>query len=368
MRDRARLPAREKRQMPDPGLSRRRVLISYFFGDDMIPLGGSCARALRSSGYDVYCFNSQVESVWERALIKPANKLARTLGYKHREIGRTLPISKINFKKQMIVKAALEFRPRWILIIRAHEFVDEELVHDLKRKCGVEKIVAWRVDGPLDSPDLLRDAALYDHYFCSHRYGYDPQRDKIIYLPVYGMDFSLYRNLYPNSPRKYSREIVLIAGHNRRRQQFVDQLLDLPLEIYGKWSRHNRFNLALRRRVRAKGAWGEVLLEIYNSSKIVLNISGWDPARFTGLNLRVFDVPATGAFLLTDYSPELEEYYTVGEEIVCFTTIEELREKAFYFLRHENEREAIARRGYAKALTLPTITDRMRSLREHMGE
>jgi spore maturation protein CgeB len=182
------------------------------------------------------------------------------------------------------------------------------------------------------------------------------------------MDFSIYRNLHPNSSkRQYSHDIVLVAGHNKRRQQFVDRLLDLPIDIYGKWLRHNRFDFALRKRVKAKGAWGEELLDIYNSSKIVLNISGWDPARFTGLNQRVFDVPATGAFLLTDYSPELKEFYEIGEEIVCFAEIEELREKALYFLEHEDERETIARRGFERALTLPTIDDRMRTVIEHVS-
>ena len=32
----------------------KRVLISYFFGDDMIPLGSSCADAFRQFGPDVY--------------------------------------------------------------------------------------------------------------------------------------------------------------------------------------------------------------------------------------------------------------------------------------------------------------------------
>lgn len=94
----------------------------------------------------------------------------------------------------------------------------------------------------------------------------------------------------------------------------------------------------------------------------VLNITNWDPARYVALNQRVFDVPATGAFLLTDYSPELEEHYRIGEEIVCFGNVEELKEKARYYLAHDAEREAIARNGYEKALKLPTITDRMRAV------
>lgn len=342
----------------------KKVLISYFFGDDMIPLGVSCANAFRGFGYDVYCFNSQVESRWQQALLKPVNRLARGLGYRKREIGRLLPISKINFKKRMLRQAALEFRPRWIFVIRAHEFVDAELVRELKRDCGVEKIIGWRVDGPLDTPDLVEDARIYDVYFCSHRHGYDPISDRIHHLPVYGMDFSLYRNLHAGSARRYEHELVLVGGHNARREEFVRRLLDLPLDVYGKWSKQARFNPALRKRVKARGVWGDALLQVYNSSKIVLNVTNWDPARYPALNQRVFDVPATGAFLLTDYSPELEQHYRIGEEIACFADVEELEDKARHFLSHDAEREAVARKGYEKALTLPTIADRMRSVIE----
>jgi spore maturation protein CgeB len=343
-------------------MSTKRVLISYFFGDDMIPLGLSCAEAFGSLGYDVYRFNSQVESRWEHALLKPANRLVRGLGYRSREIGRSLPFARVPFKRRMLKEAAREFRPHWIFVIRAHEFVDAQLVAELKRECGVDKVVGWRVDGPLDSPDLLEDARVYDLYFCSHRHGYDPRSDKIHYLPVYGMDFARYRNLFVDAARPYAHELVLVGGHNTRRAQFVSQLAELPLELYGKWGKQARSNRALRRRVKARGAWGDALLSLYNTTKVVLNITNWDPARYVALNQRVFDVPATGAFLLTDYSPELEEHYRIGEEIACFSSAEELRDKAGYYLAHDAERQAIARKGYAKALTLATITDRMRSV------
>ena len=340
-------------------MSRKSVLISYFFGDDMIPLGVSCANAFRELGYEVYRFNSQVESNWQPALLKPVNRLARGLGYRGREVGGGLPVSRINFKKRMLKQAAREFRPRWVFVIRAHEFVDAALVAELKRDCGVEKVFAWRVDGPLDTPDLLGDAAIYDHYFCSHRHGYDARADKIDYLPVYGMDFSLYRNL---GLERRDHDMVLVGGHNPRREELVSRLLDLPLEIYGKWGKRARRQPGINKLIRAKGVWGEALIRLYNTSKIVLNVTNWDPARYVALNQRVFDVPATGAFLLTDYSPELEEHYRVGKEIACYRNVEELREKASYYLAQDAERERMAAAGYRKALTLPTIRDRMRAV------
>jgi spore maturation protein CgeB len=337
----------------------KRVLISYFFGDDMIPLGESCADAFRALGYEVARFASQMESRWEPVLLKPVNRLARGLGFRGREIGRSLPFSRVNFKRRMLEQAAAQFRPRWIFVIRAHEFVDAELVAALKRDCGVEQVIGWRVDGPLDTPDLLDDARIYDVYFCAHRNGYDPRADRIHPLPVYGMDFARYRNLYLQGARPYNHDVVLVGGHNARREQFVSRLTDLPLEIYGRWGKRARPGSPLRRLVRSRGIWGEALVRLYNTAKIVLNITNWDPARYVALNQRVFDVPASGAFLLTDYSPELEQHYRIGQEIVCYRDLDELKDKARYYLAHDAEREAIARRGYERALTLPTIRDRM---------
>ena len=343
-------------------MSTKRVLISYFFGDEMIPLGVSCAEAFGALGWDVYRFNSQVESRWGRALIRPVNQLARAFGYRRSYIGRALPISKFQFKRRMLLEAVSAFRPHWVFVIRSHEFVDAEVVELLKGKHGVEKVIGWRVDGPLDSPGLIEDARIYDAYFCAHREGYDPRSDRIHHLPVYGMDFALYRNLYVNAARPYGHELVLVGGPNPRRERLVGEVLDLPLEIYGKWGKPARKSPAVRRRWKARGAWGEMLVRLYNTSKVVLNVTNWDPARHVALNQRVFDVPATGAFLLTDYSPELEQHFRIGEEIACFAGPDELRDKARWYLDRDAEREAIARKGYEKALTLPTITDRMREV------
>lgn len=344
-------------------MTKPRILISYFFSDDTIPLGFSCAEALRAMGHEVYCFNSQVEGWLAGMTLKLASRLARAVGFKNREIGAHLPIARENFKKAMLKKAVVEFRPDWVLVIRSHRFVDAQLVAELKQDYGVRKVIGWSVDGPLDSPGLVEDAAIYDTYFCSHRHGYDPAGPRAIrFLPVYGTDFARYRNLYPAGPRPYRHDIAFVAGHNLRRMEFLEKLLHLPLEIYGKWGKASRSQPALRQHIKCKGVWGEELVTLYNTSKIVLNISGWDPALYGGLNMRVFDVPATGAFLLTDYSAELEEFYEIGEEIACFREAGELADKLMYYLNNEAKREKIALRGYEKALRLPTIADRMKSV------
>ena len=112
--------------------------------------------------------------------------------------------------------------------------------------------------------------------------------------------------------------------------------------------------------LKGSSIWGKQLVDLYNSSEIVLNISSWDSDNLGGQNLRLFDVPACGAFLLTEYSEELSEHYRLGVEIETFKTPDELRDKVDYYLKHPVERERIAKLGYERVLKLPNYETRMK--------
>ena len=45
----------------------------------------------------------------------------------------------------------------------------------------------------------------------------------------------------------------------------------------------------------------------------------------------------------------MENLFEIGKEIEIFNNKEELLEKVKYYLKHEEERESIARRGYERA-------------------
>jgi len=95
--------------------------------------------------------------------------------------------------------------------------------------------------------------------------------------------------------------------------------------------------------------WG---MEMYRSmarSRINLNIH-IDLAGNEAANMRLFEATGVGAFLLTDAKPNLANFFEPGREIETFRSSEELAEKIRYYLDHEEERAAIARRGRAKCL------------------
>ncbi|MDP2827185.1 MAG: glycosyltransferase [Sulfuricellaceae bacterium] len=338
-----------------------RVLISYFFGKDTIPLGASCAAGFRELGWDVYCFNSQAESLVNRYFLKWINKLFRLFGLRSVDVSRRTPWGNHNFRQHQLEKAVASFRPDVLLVIRGNNF-DAEVIQRLKAHYGIRHTAGWWVKDPRATSEMLEDSRMYDHYFCIHRFGYG-ENDNIHCLPALGVDKALYRP-FPGE-KTYLHEVVFVGGWSPRRQEMMDALFDLPVEIYGPgWrKRRNWFNPELRKKVKANRIWGEDLIALYNNAKIVLNISSWDPTR-TGLNLRVFDVPATGAFLLTDYSEELAQHFRIGGELDSFSTPEELRKKIIHYLGHDLEREEIAKAGYQKILHLESYADKMRNLLE----
>lgn len=68
----------------------------------------------------------------------------------------------------------------------------------------------------------------------------------------------------------------------------------------------------------------------------------------SGIPLRALDIMGCGGFLLTNFQPEIAEYFKDGEEVVMYKSMEEAVAKAKYYLKHEEERLQIIRRGYEK--------------------
>lgn len=98
----------------------------------------------------------------------------------------------------------------------------------------------------------------------------------------------------------------------------------------------------------------------FQSSKINLNISlkGIEG----GTPQRIMDILGAGGFALTSYCPETAELFEEDKELVMFRTPEELLEKVDFYLKHEEERERIARTGHAKVMKYYTYEKKMKKL------
>jgi hypothetical protein len=135
---------------------------------------------------------------------------------------------------------------------------------------------------------------------------------------------------------------------------------------------------ALRRgglRVVTRGdGWGtsEVPLDqmgrFYSECKVNLGMGGVGYSmQLTTLKGRDFEVPGAGGTYLTTFNPDLSPYFHIGEEIVCYRTVEEMVWLARQLVRDEAWREALAARAHARAMREHRWLHRFQHVLELLG-
>ena len=77
---------------------------------------------------------------------------------------------------------------------------------------------------------------------------------------------------------------------------------------------------------------------------------------------RVFEVPACGGFLLTQPAEDLHTYLEPGVDCATFECVDDLVDQVRYYLEHEEQRCAIAQRGYRRTLAEHTYAARFASI------
>lgn len=85
------------------------------------------------------------------------------------------------------------------------------------------------------------------------------------------------------------------------------------------------------------------------------------------VNQRVFDVPATGSFLLTDQREQLERLFEPGREVICYPEPEAVPELVDHYLRHPEQRKRVALAARERILAEHTYEHRLRSLMRGMA-
>ena len=100
--------------------------------------------------------------------------------------------------------------------------------------------------------------------------------------------------------------------------------------------------------------------QVFHRSKINLNFTL--PNIENGIPLRVFDVLASGGFLLTDYRAEICRQFKNGVDLVVFDGLADLNHKTDYYLSHPEERIQIARNGQKKVQQLHQYKDRLEKI------
>ena len=162
-------------------------------------------------------------------------------------------------------------------------------------------------------------------------------------------------------PYRYVKDISIsflgsTGGYRSGRREFLDYLLEKGIDL--KFSGGNENPLEL-------GQYADII----RRSQIVLNFSHSLNGTHQ-LKGRVFETMFSRSLLLENVNSETSKFFDPMVDYVAFEDKEDLEQKVLYYLNHDNERTAIAERGYQKAtkrynhqLFWGEVTEKLKELR-----
>lgn len=79
----------------------------------------------------------------------------------------------------------------------------------------------------------------------------------------------------------------------------------------------------------------------------------------SGIPLRALDILGSGGVLFSNYQLELAEHFEDGVDVIMYESVEDALEKADYYIKNDEARTEIARRGYEKTCQNFSYPDRI---------
>ncbi|MFH2047207.1 MAG: glycosyltransferase [Pseudomonadota bacterium] len=350
-------------------ISNKKIIL--FDGISGVPMGKEMHEAFVQCGFAAdYIDNTQLRKKSFYKLRSAASKVLR----------KTLYSSEFYYCPQLVQKHFIntlqKHKPDIVLVIGfLYRFINPELLKKLKQQLRFSLILFDTDTCNLFGKrrELLffleTELPVYDKIFSfskrSSEFINGIQEVKSTFFP-----FGAKPIAEPESPEK-KFDVCFIGTADMRRIFLLEQIKNSNLAIYGsRWKRYKSvMSKNLQQKIHYNSIWGQDLHRLLHQSKITLNITR---SSFygveTGMNLRLFETLAARSFLLTDYCEELEEIFTIGQEIETYSSSGELIDKVDYYLRHDEKREKIAQKGYELFISKFTWKARVQEMAEQMQQ
>jgi len=147
---------------------------------------------------------------------------------------------------------------------------------------------------------------------------------------------------------KYKSTVGFVGTYEKDREEYIAHLIqnNIPVSITGDgWPKGKQWNI-IKPFYKGPSVYGEAYIKTINGMDIALHFLRH--GNRDEQDSRTFEIPACGVFMLAEKSEVHESLFKDGKEAAFFTVKEQLLEKVNYYLRHEEERKAIAATGLAR--------------------
>lgn len=235
------------------------------------------------------------------------------------------------------------------LIMTFNASIPPQTADILKQRTGA-KIVCWFPDHPGNLRRQYVFGSNYDALFFKDHFLVDLGKrinKKAFYLPECMRPKWHRRVELSNEDReKYGCDITIAGNMYYYRSLILEHLIkDYDVKIWGppipRWLRSSVANVHQRHYVAELDK-----AKAFGAAKICLNTF---QGEVYGVNVRTFEIAGCGGFQICEYRPEIKEFFTLGEEIVVFHSLKDLKGKIDYYLVHPEERQVIADKAYERA-------------------
>jgi len=218
----------------------------------------------------------------------------------------------------------------------------------------------------------------FDVTFVGQAYGDRPDYvkfllDNKIDIRVWGINWNLFTNEQKKLNTVFSKVKKLCSKEGVKS---LPKKLSYKFSQIFSLSKKTNQNIHLSKAILPSKIVGPVLsdnelIKLYSRSKINLGFSTCGNThktkeRITQIRLRDFEVPMSGGFYMVEYMKELEEFFEIGKEVVCYHDKQDLLEKIKFYLKHDSLREKIQAAGRARCLKDHTWQKRFKSVFEQI--
>lgn len=187
----------------------------------------------------------------------------------------------------------------------------------------------------------------FDFFYTNSRYSLENEYPSTgAHVQLMPFAASLKHHYYmPEVKRDF--DIVVVAHAREDRLPVIEKLEKIcKVGTYGNGWKHSLGVVNGKEHVKA-----------INSGKMYLSFAK-TVAGFDNVKVGLFEAMACNQVVITSYMEELQSYFDIGKEILCYRNEEELYDLVKYYLEHEDELEEIRERAYTRFLSEHTYEKR----------
>lgn len=322
----------------------KKILIAY---RRQPPIIEYLVRAFAPLGVEVIPLYMDENTWFDKWVIHTVNKQLHNLRIlpKSKSLFENHPLAHRNFLNDKLYSLYQAHQPDIVLLIR-----DSVFGHEALKKISCAKF-GWWIESETRISEIVGETPLFDAYFCMNERSVQILQaggaQHVSYLQ-HAVDTSTFYAI-PNIQKRF--DLCFVGTYSDQRLALIEASLEVTknMVVVGPgWKDKCRFNAQVKSLIQGESVRGEALNRLYNESRVVLNVTGWNAGggvKNSGMNMRLMEVPATGTCLITDEILELDQFFEIGKDLLVYKDVPDLQHQLRRCLERPDWCEQIGRHG-----------------------